>query len=180
MSYQMASGAAILALVFALAACGQEPADVANAVTDRAEFPPDIDSPNGIDADISANPSVNVAENKLAGSGDESVTAANGVIPAEFRGRWGMVPRDCTPGTSDNKGLMTVSVDQLQFYESRGKLTRVEESKAGVFTGEYAFMGEGQEWSSKIRFTLEADGKDLVRQESSPSETQAFRYRKCP
>ena len=40
-------------------------------------------------------------------------------IPAALQGRWGLTPADCMPGQSDAKGLLTITANDLRFYESR-------------------------------------------------------------
>src|SRR4051794_38468260 len=40
-------------------------------------------------------------------------------IPAALQGSWGLTPADCMPERGDAKGLLTITHDDLHFYESR-------------------------------------------------------------
>ena len=107
-----------------------------------------------------------------------SPTPISGGLPANFQGRWGMVPNDCVPGRADAKGLMIVSADGLGFYESRAAIEKVVNSSPGTLTLDLNFSGEGQRWDRRETLTLLDDGKTLVRQEQKPAGS--FRYSKCP
>jgi hypothetical protein len=97
-------------------------------------------------------------------------------IPQGFRGRWGLVPNDCDPKRADNKGLMTVEATMLRFYESRAVASKVAATDA-VMTADLAFSGEGQTWTQQGRFTLQNDGRTLVRE---GGEEGTLTYSKCP
>ena len=99
-------------------------------------------------------------------------------LPAEYRGRWGLVGNDCVPGRDDAKGLMIVSADALGFYESRGRIEQAVTTRPGTFQLDLAFTGEGQEWNRRETLTLLEAGKTLVREEQKPAGS--FRYIKCP
>ena len=102
-------------------------------------------------------------------------------VPAEFRGRWGMVPNDCDPKMDyAAKGLMTVTADRLAFYESRATISDAE--LAGTtLTATLAFSGEGQTWQQQARLVLQDDGKTLVRGGTGEGmEGGPFRYSRCP
>ena len=97
----------------------------------------------------------------------------NGVIPARYQGRWGMVPADCAPGRPDAKGLITIGDTSIKFYESTATLTEPRPAAATSFSGLFAFRGEGQAWEKVITFTRTGD--TLKRAEDSGS----FTYRRC-
>lgn len=99
-------------------------------------------------------------------------------FPASFQGRWGLVPNDCVPGRSDNKGLMEIGPNSLRFYESRGTATELLQPRPGRVEADLAFTGEGMEWTRVNALTLLSDGKTLVREERDPGAS--FRYFKCP
>ena len=94
-------------------------------------------------------------------------------IPAQYRGRWGMVPADCEPGRSDNKGLLTIGDRTLRFYESVGTLKEQRPAIATSYSGLFSFVGEGQEWEKVMTFTRTGDR--LVRAE----QEGRFTYTRC-
>lgn len=96
-------------------------------------------------------------------------------IPAAFHGRWGLTPADCTSTRGDNKGLLVVSGERLQFYESRATPARNVQSSSDSISADFAFTGEGQSWTRYEALTLK-DAK-LVRTESSPMAS--FTYARC-
>ncbi len=99
-------------------------------------------------------------------------------IPAAFRGRWGMVPEDCTSTRGDNKGLLTIDGETLHFYESRGTASAIALRSPTSFDATLAFTGEGQQWKRQTRLSLLQDGRTLVRSDQQPSSTT--RYFRCP
>jgi hypothetical protein len=102
-------------------------------------------------------------------------------IPEALRGRWGLVPADCTSTKGDTKGLMTVSADKLEFYESVASLGPVEKVGANSISAAYEFTGEGQTWIQDVALSLSADGKTLERKDSGPDAASGpLAYKKCP
>jgi len=95
------------------------------------------------------------------------------IIPAQYQGRWGMVPGDCTSTRGDAKGLITVGDTSIRFYESTATLTRQRPAKATSFAGLFAFRGEGQSWEKEMTFTR--NGDTLVRAEPDGR----FTYKRC-
>ena len=96
-------------------------------------------------------------------------------IPAALHGRWGLTPADCTSTRGDAKGLLAISAERLQFYESRAVPVANVKRGSSTFSADFAFTGEGQSWS---RFqTLALQGEKLVRTESSPMAS--FTYARC-
>lgn len=103
------------------------------------------------------------------------------MIPAQFRGRWGINENDCKPErASDAKGLMVVDDSRLTFYESRGTLDRIDAwTPVNRFTANYGFTGEGQSWERVI--TLERTGSRLRRTEKGGEEGPVdLTYTACP
>ena len=96
-----------------------------------------------------------------------------GIIPAQYQGRWGMVPADCTSTRGDTKGLITVGDTTIKFYESTATLTKQRPAIATSFSGLFAFRGEGQAWEKVMTFTR--TGETLKRAEEEGSYT----YRRC-
>ena len=101
-------------------------------------------------------------------------------IPAAIQGRWGLVAADCEPGRDDAKGLLTITADKLEFYESVGKLGDVEEVADDRIHGSFAFEGEGMEWQREMSLELQETGAALVRREfGADAAPGSFRYTKC-
>jgi hypothetical protein len=166
-------GAIPLAFVLAAAACGgSEPVDdnaedaagldqvvaeanaTAEAVHERAdETPP---APDGKDGEPAPAP-----------------PAPGDIIPAQYQGRWGMVPADCTSTRGDAKGLITVGDTSIRFYESTATLKERRPAVAISFSGLFAFTGEGQRWEKVMTFTRAGDTLQRAEEEGS------FTYRKC-
>ena len=94
-------------------------------------------------------------------------------IPAAFRGRWGLVPADCTSTRGDNKGLITVSDRTIRFYEATATLKEQLPSTGGQFTGAFSHTGEGQTWDTVTSFARQ--GNTLTRTEGA----QGFTYTRC-
>lgn len=94
-------------------------------------------------------------------------------IPAQYRGRWGMVPADCTSTRGDAKGLIRIGERTIRFYEATATLKEQRPAIATSFGGNFAFTGEGQTWEKDM--TLTRNGDTLTRAE--PEGT--FTYRRC-
>ncbi|HTK57802.1 MAG TPA: hypothetical protein VL336_02340 [Sphingomicrobium sp.] len=156
------------AMLLALAACQQDSDDniaidetnTANAVIET--LPPDETVTNEAD-DADAN------------AGDSTAGAL--LIPAAFRGRWGMAPDDCTSTRGDAKGLIIVDEDSIKFFESQATLTKVTGSFPENFTGTFAFTGEGENWTNSQNLKLTGSSNTLVRKQSDIA--QPFTYKRC-
>jgi hypothetical protein len=102
-------------------------------------------------------------------------------IPAAIQGRWGLTEADCEPGRADAKGLLTISADRLEFYESVGRLDSIDEAGANRIRADFDFTGEGMTWERDISLDLQDGGQTLVRREyGEDAAADAFRYTKCP
>ena len=104
-----------------------------------------------------------------------SQPAAAATIPAALHGRWGLAPADCTSTPGNAKGLLTVSARELRFYESRAVPAGNVNASADSFSADFAFTGEGMEWT-KFQ-TLQLQDDQLVRTESDPMAS--FTYARC-
>ena len=98
-----------------------------------------------------------------------------GIIPAQLQGRWGLTPADCTSNRGDAKGLLIVTGDAMQFYESRAVPGISIETTANSISGQFNFTGEGQAWTKYESFKLQSDG--LMRTERNPAAS--YTYAKC-
>lgn len=101
-------------------------------------------------------------------------------IPAAIQGRWGLVTADCEPGRDDAKGLLTITADKLEFYESVGELDDIREVAADRIHASFDFVGEGMEWEREMALELQETGAALVRREfGADAAPGSFRYVKC-
>ena len=145
--------AALLAL--ALVAC-QPASDSNNVAIDEtnATVPPDVAMlPPGEDA---APPAADKAPtNASDGAAVEPTTPDS--IPSQYRGRWGIVPADCTSTRGDAKGLITIAEGTIRFYESTATLKEQRPAIATSFSGQFDFTGEGQTWQRVMTFTRTGD-----------------------
>ncbi|MFL6734597.1 MAG: hypothetical protein ACJ8EY_07865 [Sphingomicrobium sp.] len=111
----------------------------------------------------------------LSGEQPPAPPAAAITIPAFLHGRWGLTPADCTSTRGDAKGLLIVTADRLQFYESRALPTGNTNHSDDSFSADFTFTGEGQRWT---RFeTMQLQDKRLVRTTSNPMAS--YTYAKC-
>jgi hypothetical protein len=162
---------AAIALAFALAACGSGAESQGNTTA--------------VDNAFIANTAIGVPDNAVTPEASEVLPHATppgepataDAIPAAFRGRWSLVPDDCDPARDDAKGLMVIDADSLTFYESRGVPTHIAVLTPDKIMLDLDFTGEGQTWTRTTTFTLLADGKTLVREETDP--ITALRYHRC-
>lgn len=153
--------AALLSL--ALVACQQgSPDNIAidnvAELNDLTTLPPDDAADNGVVGnDAAAN----------------AVAPAATQIPAQYRGRWGMVAADCTSTRGDAKGLIDVSEASIKFYESRATLKEQRPAIATSFAGLFGFTGEGQTWEKVVTFTRTGDTLKRADDEGS------YDYKRC-
>lgn len=108
----------------------------------------------------------------------EAVTATT--IPASIRGRWGMVPKDCTSKLGDAKGLLTISAGQLKFYEAVAKIGKVKEADDSRIRATFKYSGEGQTWTQDVVLDAQDGGKTLVRRDYGPDALPGpQKYTRC-
>lgn len=122
--------------------------------------------------DTAPDPDLTEPEGSMAGSlpGD--------IIPAPFRGRWGLTPADCDVAAGRAEGLLTIGSEILRFYESVAEPLTLETMGRTAISGSFAFSGEGMEWTREMTLTLGPDGKTLVRAENDPRAS--YTYTRCP
>ncbi len=103
-----------------------------------------------------------------------------GSLPAVLRGRWGLVPADCTSTHGDAKGLMEVGARTLTFYESRATLQSVQTARPDQLRGRFAFSGEGQEWTLEVELRSWNEGAQLIRKDRGPDALPGpLTYTRC-
>lgn len=121
----------------------------------------------------------NAAEEKRVAPGvpAEADSERQSGIPVAFRGRWGMTSADCDLSRSDTKGLVTVSANELKFYESLGRLKQITQVSPTEVKARFDFSGEGQNWTKDMTLKLDQGGTILIRVEQDPAGT--YRHEKC-
>lgn len=113
-----------------------------------------------------------------AATGNDAAPAA-AVIPAQYRGRWGLVAADCTSTRGDAKGLIAVDDKTIEFYEARATLREQRPAIATSFSGLFGFTGEGQTWE-RVE-TLTVTGDRMERRSTTPQGDagDALTYTRC-
>ena len=165
-----------LGLLIALAACSSGGEDEAAPPADNSMIVNDADGvPTAPD---------NIATNDASSAPGGSTAPAQAdttAIPPALRGRWGMVPKDCTSLHGDAKGLLEISANALMFFESRGKLTGILEREPTRIRAEFSFEGEGMTWENTITFTVQDNGETLIRQDKRPEDGAPglYHYTRC-
>lgn len=165
-----------LATALALAACSKEPAAPAPEEDGASATPAaPVASPAVQDTAI---PTETVATPTPTPSAEAATTATE--IPQAIRGRWGLVPADCTSKLGDAKGLLTISAGQLKFYESVAKVGRIKEADESRLRATFNYSGEGQTWTQDVVLALEGGGKTLVRRDYGPDALPGpLTYTRC-
>lgn len=159
-------------LALALAAC-QQPADDSNIAIDN-----NVNAAEAANADVEALPpseesGAPVERDSGSDNGAADAGLAVGLIPAQYRGRWGMGAADCTSTRGDAKGLITIADRTIRFYEAIATLKEQRPAIATSFAGHYGFTGEGQTWEKVV--TLTRTGNTLKRADDEGS----YNYTRC-
>ena len=134
------------------------------------------------EAEAAGNVVGNSSASKPSGEpGTASESSPRAAIPAAIRGRWGLVRADCTTTRGDDKGLLTITSDSLEFYESVATLDAVAEAEPERIRASFDFEGEGMTWERQVELLIEADGETLIRREhGEDAAPEPFRYTRCP
>lgn len=118
---------------------------------------------------------------EVAAANDTTPDALQGSIPPALQRRWGLTENDCTTTMGDDKGLLTIDADSLEFYESRGTLGVLHESEENRVDADFSFTGEGMLWERRMTLELQDDGQILIRREfGEEAAPEPFRYMRCP
>jgi hypothetical protein len=155
--------ALVLLAIAAIVACGGP--DPIPENTENASKLPDVGQP-------SASPTGAAPAEGTAAGNIVSSSASN--LPTDLQGRWGLTPGDCMAAHGD-EGLLTISANEVRFYESVAVPAANVQTSAKSISGDFAFTGEGQQWSKHLSLELRDD--KLVRTEREP--LAAFRYVRC-
>lgn len=156
---------AAVALAMALAACSNEQETPEAGPSETIGAAPGAEGGSGVDMPMPA---------------PMPTTGAEEEIPSILRGRWGLVPADCTSTRGDAKGLLTIGADKLEFYESVAELDTVDEAGADRIAGSFSFTGEGQTWKLDVSLSTPDGGETLIRQDFGPdAQPGPLTYTKC-
>jgi hypothetical protein len=168
----------VAAIPALLAACSQQSSDDVD-VPDPAESPIPVEPDGGIGDGATPLSDESAAPVTSPGT-DERASTPESSIPAALQGRWGMVAADCTSTRGDAKGLLRISPTTLTFYESVGRLASVKERSDTRLRADYAFTGEGMNWTRDVTLTVSADGGTLTRLErGGDGPGGPFTYNRC-
>lgn len=156
-----------------LAACQAGPPSTNDAATEQQQADAPIRNIEDVPVDETAAAAAGEGDGAPPVAAAKAEPASTAAIPVAFHGRWGMVPADCTSTRGDAKGLLVIDADKLSFYESRARPRRITASAPNRVQGDFAFSGEGQEWTANV--TLTRQGDTLIREEDGPR----FTYKRC-
>ncbi len=164
-----------LALILALAACGQQ--DRTNASDSLTTTIPSVED-NGVIANEANASAMAEPESGGRGGGDAgypdgggsypatlggaalSTIPAPGTLPIAFRGFWTGLDDDCGDARSDKR--LMIGPKELRFYESVGKVTAVKQAGPFAVVVDANFEGEGQSWSRQQKLTVSNDKTHLT------------------
>jgi hypothetical protein len=179
--------ATTLSLALVLTACGS-PKDEDKLTPEAIEA--SQSAPEKPDVELSANPEPEPAPpaataaanemedgmNESEGNGaDMEPLPATGVIPAAFRGRWGMTVEDCMDPRRPGSTALSVGSDTLELPDAAGRLVRTEGDYPERFIGQFAFNGDQGRWISHEELSLTGSSNVLVRD----ADGERLRYRRC-
>ncbi|MGB3165398.1 MAG: hypothetical protein WBA68_01330 [Alteraurantiacibacter sp.] len=153
-----------VAISLALVACSQD-----------AEAPVDseVTPENAVDDEVLADSETSLADAALGGA-----TQADGMIPQRFRGVWDYVEGTCM-ASSDLR--LEIRADGIEFYESMGEVTGVEVVGPDEVVVAMDMEGEGERWTSRIRYTLSDDGERLTPTDAEePNAYDPMVRKRCP
>lgn len=101
-------------------------------------------------------------------------------FPAAMAGRWGLVPADCTSQRGDNKGMITITANEIRFYESVAAISEASERTDDRLRAKMAFEGEGMQWTREVTLALKPAADQLVLEEFGSDAVPGPRtYSRC-
>lgn len=160
-----------------LAACSSSEAPVDQPVNGMSGDIGENGVPVGTDAITAPDPEAEEAATAQAATDAEMAQPMGKAFPKGFQGRWGLVAGDCTSTRGDAKGLLTITGDQLRFYESNGTVQVLTIKSPESITVDLAFTGEGQEWKQTTDYALAKGGRTMLRTDRDPAHSE--RYTRC-
>lgn len=164
-----------MAVALPLAACGD-----ADLPADEQPVGPSVSNEEATDgADNPAAPDVGGTGTgetvEAAAMVDEAATSA---MPEAMLGRWALARADCKVTAAS--GLVTIEPGTLKFYESRAVIARVKRRGDDNIRALFDFVGEGQQWTLDMSWSLADEGEKLIRREwGEDASPQPLEYQKC-
>lgn len=132
------------------------------------------------EASVESEPDAASAVESEAFATDEGRTAQADSIPTAIQGRWGLVTADCTSTRGDAKGLIDISENRIEYYESRGTIDAIADVNDDRIRATYAMTGEGMTWTTDMELALTDGGSSLVRREfGEDAMVDPLTYTKC-
>jgi hypothetical protein len=119
---------------------------------------------------ITDNAAAEAAEPANAAAPDAAETRT--AIPAALHGRWGLTRGDCAAKDGTDLGLVVLTPDEVRFYESTAKPSKIIERTDSRIRGEFDFVGEGGTWTNHMIWS--ADGNKLTRVDSEEDSRQVY------
>jgi len=141
-----------------------------SAPQNRQEAPVNVAIDEGDDGAIEHQGNKVEGEADIAAKSDGSATA----LPAAMQGAWTSVGGNC--GDRADPMRLTVRPTALAFYESEGKVLRLEPTEGNTVNATLRYTGEGESWERTQRITLSDDGQTL----SIAGPTGTVSRKRCP
>lgn len=117
----------------------------------------------------------------LPACSETSSAASSDHVPDALKGRWGLVPADCTSTKGDAKGLLTIGDTRLDYYESRGTIQTIASKSPTRIEATIDFVGEGISWTYDMTLDAQNHGTTLVtRSYGEGAPPGALKYTACP
>lgn len=94
-------------------------------------------------------------------------------VPAKFRGEWNRSPDAC--GRHEDDSEMVLAANSIAFWESDGPITKIVQIDPHALILTARLSGEGETWTTTMRFRLSKDGQALTEIDSD----NPFERRRC-
>lgn len=81
-------------------------------------------------------------------------------IPEDFLGAWNFALEDC--GEAASEGGLVMGADRIEYYESVATVEAVSSAAEGSIMVTAGFTGEGETWTERLGYELNATGDRLT------------------
>lgn len=99
-------------------------------------------------------------------------------VPEAFLGEWRAELKDC--GSISDDSRLFIEPHQLTFWESSGPVTAVRWDPPNDVALDVELTGEGETWTTTMRFRLTDDGQGLADVSDGIGDGDAFTRWRCP